>query len=63
MVNVYHVKLDGQEIGIVSDNKIIDEYKQRKPQEVQQKFPDVHVVLKTNGVTYEPERAYNIENG
>lgn len=62
MVNVYHVKLDGQEIGIVSDNKIIDEYKQRKPQEVQQKFPDVHVVLKTNGVTYEPERAYNVES-
>ena len=38
MVNVYHVKLDGQEIGIVSDNKIIDEYKQKKPLEVQQKF-------------------------
>lgn len=62
MVNVYHVKLDGQEIGIVSDNKIIDEYKQKKPQEVQQKFPDVHVVLKTNGVTYESERAFNVES-
>ncbi|TXK77726.1 M23 family metallopeptidase [Paenibacillus sp. N3.4] len=59
MANVYHVMLDDQEIGIVSDNKMIDEYKQQRPQQVQQKFPNVHVILETNGVTYKPERAYN----
>ncbi|MFC3845491.1 peptidoglycan DD-metalloendopeptidase family protein [Paenibacillus sp. GCM10012304] len=59
MVNVYHVMLNGKEIGVVSDNKLIDEYKQQRPEEVQKNFPDVHVVLKTNGVTYTPEKAYN----
>lgn len=59
MVNVYHVMLNGEEIGVVSDNKLIDEYKQQRPQEVQKNFPDVHVVLKTNGVTYTPEKAYS----
>lgn len=59
MVNVYHVMLNGKEIGVVSDNKIIEAYKQQRPQEVQKNFPDVHVVLKTNGVTYSPERAFN----
>ncbi|MEW9699591.1 peptidoglycan DD-metalloendopeptidase family protein [Paenibacillus sp. SI8] len=61
MVNVYHVMLNEQEIGIISDSKIIDDYKQNRPHEVQQNFPDVHVVLETNGVTYRAERAYNVK--
>ncbi|MBD0382228.1 M23 family metallopeptidase [Paenibacillus sedimenti] len=59
MENVYHVMLNNQEIGLVSDSKIIDEYKQNRPQEVQKNYPDVHVVLETNGITYRAERAYN----
>ncbi|NEW07297.1 M23 family metallopeptidase [Paenibacillus sp. SYP-B3998] len=62
MVNVYHVMLNDQEIGIVSDNKIIDEYKQNRPSEVQQNFPDVHMVLETNGITYRAERAYSVKS-
>ncbi|MFD0698518.1 peptidoglycan DD-metalloendopeptidase family protein [Paenibacillus sp. GCM10027628] len=59
MVNVYHVMLNDQEIGIVSDSKIIDEYKQSRPLEVQKNYPDVHVVLETSSVTYRAEKAYN----
>jgi murein DD-endopeptidase MepM/ murein hydrolase activator NlpD len=59
MVNVYHVMLNNQEIGTVSDSKIIDEYKKNRPLEVQQNFPNVHVVLDTNSVTYRSERVFN----
>lgn len=59
MDNVYHVMFNNQEIGIVSDNKIIDAYKLNKPLDAQKNFPDVHVVLKTDGITYTSERAYN----
>jgi hypothetical protein len=61
MDDVYHVMLNNQEVGIVSDNKIIDEYKKNKPLDVQKNFPDVHVVLKTDGITYTSERAYNMK--
>ncbi|MFC5450615.1 M23 family metallopeptidase [Paenibacillus aestuarii] len=59
MVNVYHVMLNNEEVGIVTDNKIIDEYKQNRHEEVQKNFPDVHVVVDTSRVTYWTERAYN----
>lgn len=61
MDNVYHVMLNNQEIGIVSDNKIIDAYKLNKPIDIQKDFPNVHVVLKTDGITYTSERAYNLK--
>ncbi|UKS25987.1 M23 family metallopeptidase [Paenibacillus sp. HWE-109] len=61
MNDVYHVMLDGKEVGIVSDSKIIDDYKQQRPIAVQKDFPEVHVVLETNGVTYTSERAYNVK--
>ncbi|WNR44561.1 M23 family metallopeptidase [Paenibacillus roseipurpureus] len=61
MSEVYHVMLDNQEIGVVSDHNLIDEYKKNKPVEVQKNFPNVHVVLKTDGITYTSERAYNVK--
>ncbi|MGG1550933.1 peptidoglycan DD-metalloendopeptidase family protein [Paenibacillus ferrarius] len=61
MVSVYHVMLNNEEVGIVSDSKLIDEYKKNRLQEVQNNFPNVHVVLKTDGITYTSERAYNLK--
>ncbi|UJF33339.1 hypothetical protein [Paenibacillus hexagrammi] len=58
MAEIYHVQLNGNEIGIVSDNKLIDEYKQSRPLEVQKNFPNVHVELDTSGIVSVAEKAF-----
>jgi murein DD-endopeptidase MepM/ murein hydrolase activator NlpD len=58
MVEVYHVLVDGKDIGIVSDKKLIDSYVQDKREALQKDFPNVQMVLSTDGVTFESERAF-----
>jgi murein DD-endopeptidase MepM/ murein hydrolase activator NlpD len=61
MVDIYHVKVDGQEIGIVSNAKLIEDYKASQKLEISKKFPNVHMDLRTDAITYEPERAFNLK--
>ncbi len=58
MDEVYRVKFGNQEIGIVSDNKLIDDYKITKKLEVQSNNPDVRMIVNTDEITYTPERAF-----
>ncbi|MBP1994633.1 peptidoglycan DD-metalloendopeptidase family protein [Paenibacillus eucommiae] len=61
MVEGYHVKLYDQEIGVVSSQQLIEEYKSSRPLEIQEQNPDVHMELNTDGVSTEPEVAYMLE--
>jgi murein DD-endopeptidase MepM/ murein hydrolase activator NlpD len=62
MVAVYHVTVDGEEIGIVSDDKMIEQYKISRKQEVQQQFPNVRMVVRTEAIeTSKPEKVYKMK--
>lgn len=61
IVEVYHVKVNEQEIGIVSNKQIIDEYKVARPIEVQRKNPNVHMKVATDSIYIEPETAFDIQ--
>jgi murein DD-endopeptidase MepM/ murein hydrolase activator NlpD len=58
MVDVYHVMVDGNEIGIVDSKDVVEQYTAQKQAELQQKYPNVHMELPTNGIAYQPERAF-----
>ncbi|WP_409343651.1 peptidoglycan DD-metalloendopeptidase family protein [Paenibacillus sp. MBLB4367] len=59
---VFHVYLEGQEVGIVSDPQVVDDFKLAKVKEIEQKYPDVHMVLNTDEVTLKSEKAYKAES-
>ncbi|SEC29887.1 peptidoglycan DD-metalloendopeptidase family protein [Paenibacillus sp. GP183] len=59
MVEVYHVKVDQKEIGIVSNKRIIDDYKAARPIEVQQQNPKVQMVIHSESITTEAETAFH----
>jgi murein DD-endopeptidase MepM/ murein hydrolase activator NlpD len=61
MVEGYHVSVAGHEIGVVSSSQLIEDFKSSKKLEVQQKFPNVRMIIQTDSVTYEPERAYKLK--
>jgi murein DD-endopeptidase MepM/ murein hydrolase activator NlpD len=50
IVEVYHVKLGQQEIGIVSNQELIDHYKAARPIEVQKNNPNVHMMVETDSI-------------
>lgn len=62
MVQVYHVYVAGEEAGVVSDPQIVDNYKISKVKELEEKNPDVHMVVNIDEVTLTPERAFKIES-
>src|SRR5690625_1156976 len=57
---VYHVYLDGELTGTVTDPDIIDRYLQEKRAEIQQQYPDIHMDLKVNDVMFESERGFKL---
>ncbi|MCD1261829.1 M23 family metallopeptidase [Paenibacillus athensensis] len=61
MKDIYHVMLNGQEIGIASDSSIIENYKMNRPLEVQMSHPEVHMVVPMDGITYTTEKAFNVK--
>jgi murein DD-endopeptidase MepM/ murein hydrolase activator NlpD len=54
IIEVYHVKVDGQEVGIVSSKQLIDDYKISRPKEV-------HMTVGTDSVTTVAEKAFNLK--
>lgn len=58
IADVYHVSFGGEEIGTVSDSKLVDDFKISKRQEIEKNFPNVRMVLQTDSVTCQRERGY-----
>ncbi|MDB5055726.1 MAG: rane protein [Bacilli bacterium] len=62
MVEVFHVYVDGQEVGTVSNPKVVDDYKINKVKELEQQKPNVHMVLNTDAVTLKSEKAFKLKS-
>jgi murein DD-endopeptidase MepM/ murein hydrolase activator NlpD len=61
MVEVYHVMVDGADIGIVSSKDIVNQYIAKKQDELKEQFPNVHMELPVDGVSFEAEKAFKKE--
>lgn len=59
--DIYHVFVKDQWVGTVSNPQVIDEFKISKYKEVQEKNPNVHMVLNTDEIVLKGERAYKGE--
>lgn len=59
---VYHVYVDGQSIGTVSNPAILSDYIKETYERIREEHPDVHMVLETGEVTYEAERAFKAQS-
>ncbi|WP_155987896.1 LysM peptidoglycan-binding domain-containing M23 family metallopeptidase, partial [Gorillibacterium massiliense] len=57
---VFHVKMNGAEVGVVNDPQVVDNFKLAKYEELQKKYPDTHMVLNTDAITLTSEKAYKI---
>ncbi|MEX2461638.1 MAG: M23 family metallopeptidase [Paenibacillaceae bacterium] len=60
IVEVYHVYVAGEEAGVVSDSQIVEDFKLNKVKELEEKNPNVHMVVNINEVTLKPERAFKV---
>jgi murein DD-endopeptidase MepM/ murein hydrolase activator NlpD len=56
--NVYHVIVEGKEIGVVSDPLVIEKAKEDKHKQVQSENPDVHMVLDNKKIEFQKEKAF-----
>ncbi|MEX2415515.1 MAG: M23 family metallopeptidase [Paenibacillaceae bacterium] len=56
--SVYHVIVEGKEIGIVSDPLVVEKAKEDKHTQVQSENPDVHMVLDETDIKLEKEKAF-----
>ncbi|WP_248929300.1 M23 family metallopeptidase [Paenibacillus hamazuiensis] len=61
MKNIYHVYVDGVEVGTVSDLQSVEKIKADKEKEVQQYSGNVSFVLQEPEITYTAERAFMAE--
>ena len=57
---VYHVYVGDQLAGTVSDPEVVENFIMYKIKELETTYPNVHMVLNTDEVTYKPEKAFNI---
>ncbi|WP_410512899.1 M23 family metallopeptidase [Paenibacillus sp. BR2-3] len=57
----YRVLLQGEEIGTLSEKTDLDKLFEKKRQEYQAKYPDAVMILQTEGITTESEKAYKPE--
>ncbi|MDQ0193674.1 M23 family metallopeptidase [Paenibacillus wynnii] len=57
----YRVLVQGQEIGTLSDKTTLDQLFAKKQQEYQAKYPGTEMILQTEGITTEVEKAYKPE--
>ncbi|MEI7027562.1 M23 family metallopeptidase [Paenibacillus sp. y28] len=62
MKEVFHVYVDGQEAGVVSDPQVVEQYVINKYKEVQESNPDKQMVLNTDAISYKSERAFMAED-
>ncbi|MEX1029020.1 MAG: M23 family metallopeptidase [Paenibacillaceae bacterium] len=59
--SVYHVIVEGKEIGVVSDPLVVEKAKEDKYTQVQSENPDVHMVLDETNIEYQKEKAFKGE--
>ena len=59
---VYHVYVEDQFAGTVSDPKIVEDYIINRVKHLEESNPDVHMVLNTDDITYKAEKAYKIKS-
>ncbi len=57
-VEIFHVYVDGQEIGVVSNPAIIEQAITEREQEIVMENPDIHMIVDEPEVTYSSERVY-----
>lgn len=60
-VTYYKVLVKGEEIGKITDRAQLNQLYDKKQQEYQEKYPDSTMVLQTEGITIEEEKAYKPE--
>jgi murein DD-endopeptidase MepM/ murein hydrolase activator NlpD len=59
---IYHVYVKDQLVGTVSNPQIVDEFKITKYKELEEKNPNVHMVLNADEIVLKGERAYKGES-
>lgn len=60
--DIYHVYVKDQYAGTVSNPQVVDEFKLEKYNEIQEKYPNVHMVLNTDEIVLKGEKAYKGES-
>ncbi len=56
--SIYHVVVEGKEIGTVSHPEVVDKAIEDKHKQVQSENPDVHMVLDETDIKFEKEKAF-----
>ncbi|MGY5346476.1 peptidoglycan DD-metalloendopeptidase family protein [Paenibacillus glucanolyticus] len=54
----YHVLVDGKAVGTIQDDAQLDQLLKEKQKEYQEEYPDVLMVLHTEGITTKADRSY-----
>lgn len=57
-LNIYHVLVDGEEVGTVSDPAVVKSMLTEKRREIQEQYPHAHMNVQVGTITYEAESAY-----
>jgi murein DD-endopeptidase MepM/ murein hydrolase activator NlpD len=59
---VFHVYVENQQAGIVSDPEVVEKFILSKIKSLEEEFPNAHMILNTDEVSYESERAFMLES-
>ncbi len=59
---VFHVYMNNQEVGIVSDPQVVDDFKLSEYRKLAEKYPGLQMVLNTEGITVKAEKAFKPES-
>ncbi|MCL6459761.1 MAG: peptidoglycan DD-metalloendopeptidase family protein [Gorillibacterium sp.] len=60
-LEVYHVFMNGAEVGVVSNPQVVDDFKINKYRKLAQIYPQTQMVLNTDGITLTSEKAFKAE--
>lgn len=61
-IEVFHVYVGGQQVGTVSSPQVVDDFKLAKYKELEEKNPNVHMILNTEDVILKSEKAFNAKS-
>lgn len=59
---VFHVYVEDQEAGIVSEPAVVERFILSKVKKLEQDFPNVNMILNADEVTYQSEKAFMLES-
>jgi murein DD-endopeptidase MepM/ murein hydrolase activator NlpD len=60
-LEVYHVFMNGNEVGVVSNPQVVDDFKINKYRKLAQLYPQTQMVLNTDSITITAEKAFKAE--